>query len=302
MNEAQRDGIAGALVGAAVGDALGAPYEFAIPGPADPEMRGGGIGPWEPGEWTDDTQLTICLAQAAADGELTPGGVGARLLAWFASRPKDVGIQTAQVLSSTQDPAKLADVAREGYARRPHGSAGNGSLMRTAPVALAHLGNDASIAWTARAISDVTHGDPLCGDACVLWCIAIDRAIREERLDGIDDGIALLPHEVRPAWRMWIERARSGPPEAFAPNGYVVTALQAALSAVSRATDFASGVRAAIAVGHDTDTVGSIAGALLGARFGRSGIPTFWQEPLHGWPGLDADRLADLALQVAPPT
>lgn len=72
-HEVVLDRAAGALVGVAVGDALGAPYEFDMPGPAAPAMRGGGLGPWEPGEWTDDTQETICAAQVAAETLLALG-------------------------------------------------------------------------------------------------------------------------------------------------------------------------------------------------------------------------------------
>ena len=302
-DEATYDRIEGTLLGAAVGDALGAPYEFTIPGPTAPEMIGGGIGPWEPGEWTDDTQLTICIARAAVEAELEPIAVGERFAAWFAGNPKDVGHQTGLVLAAADNPAVMTEHAAELYARRPRASAGNGSLMRTAPVALAHLGDDAALATTARAVSDLTHGDPLCGDACVLWCVAIDRAIREQRLDGIDDGIALLPHRYRRKWIEWIEQARREPMHTFVPNGYVVTALQAALAAITATEATANdpirhGLNAAISIGHDTDTVGAIAGALLGARWGRSSIPSKWLSPLHGWPDLDADGLGVLARRV----
>lgn len=76
--------------------------------------------------------------------------------------------------------------------RAPNQLRGNGSLMRTAPVALAHLGDDHAIARSAVDVSALTHGDPLAGEACVLWCIGIDRAVREGRLDGVRDGLALL--------------------------------------------------------------------------------------------------------------
>ncbi|MDZ4828295.1 MAG: ADP-ribosylglycohydrolase family protein [Actinomycetota bacterium] len=291
------DRVAGALVGLAVGDALGAPYEFAIPGPTSPEMRGGGVGPWAPGEWTDDTQQAICVAQGRAD----PAAVGARLLEWYAQGPKDVGYQTRQVLAPARDASELVATAAALHDARPDNTAGNGSLMRAAPVALVHLGDDAAIARTARAVSALTHGDPLCGDACVLWCIAIDRAVREERLDGVHDGLARLDPSARRRWSAWIGDAYRTPPAEFVPNGYVVTALQAALAVVVQTPTvgpghFADALVAAIAIGHDTDTVGAIAGSLLGARWGRSSVPGDWQAPLHGWPGLDADGIARLAI------
>lgn len=303
-----RDRVAGVLVGLAVGDALGAPYEFQIPGPQEPQMVGGGIGPWEPGEWTDDTQQAICIAQAAAGRRLDPLAVGERLLEWFRADPKDVGVHTRQVLSQARGGAELAAIAADVHALRPGNSAGNGSLMRTAPVALAHLGDDAAIARQARAISSLTHADPLCGDACVLWCVAIDRAVREERLDGIDDGLTLLPGSTRNRWAHWIAEARRDPPARFVPNGYVVTALQTALAAIEHTARAATdgpehhvrlALQAAIAAGHDTDTVGAITGALVGARWGARAFPTSWVEPLHGWPGLDAAGLGELAARVA---
>jgi ADP-ribosylglycohydrolase len=293
---------AGALVGAAVGDALGAPYEFQTPGPRVPEMRGGGVANWEPGEWTDDTQMTICVAQAGRSGHLDVLDAGRRFLAWFATHPKDVGKQTRRVLAAANDATELADIAARDHATHEH-SAGNGSLMRTAPVALAHLGDDAAIVTSAREISALTHGDPLCGDACVLWSIAIDRAIREERLDGFDDGLAWLPAESRDRWRQWLVEARSSPPDTFRPNGYVVTALQAAVSAIVH-TEEPSPIHliktliATIAIGDDTDTVASIAGALLGARWGVDAVPERWTRTLHGWPGLDAPALSAIARRL----
>ncbi|GIU86598.1 MAG: hypothetical protein KatS3mg009_1113 [Acidimicrobiia bacterium] len=303
-----RDRIAGTLVGLATGDALGAPYEFQIPGPDRPEMVGGGLGPWEPGEWTDDTQQAICVAEAAAAGRLVPAAVGERLLEWFRGRPKDVGVHTRQVLKRARSAADLPRVAADLFALRPGNSSGNGSLMRTAPVALALLGDDDAIAEAAREVSALTHADPLCGDACVLWCIAIDRAVREQRLNGVDDGLVLLPGATRNRWSGWIAQARRDPPGRFVPNGYVVTAFQTALSAIEHTARGARGgagehvrraLGAAVAAGHDTDTVAAIAGALLGARWGAAALPSEWTGMLHGWPGLDADGLARLAWRAA---
>jgi ADP-ribosylglycohydrolase len=305
-DDAWLDRAAGALVGCAVGDALGAPYEFAIPGPDQPEMRGGGIGPWAPGEWTDDTQQTICVALAAAEDGLSPGGVARRLLDWYAAGPRDVGHQTRAVLGSGAPADELEEVAAELHARRPGASAGNGSLMRTAPVALACSGDDAGILRAARAISSLTHADPVCGDACVLWSVAIDRAVREARFDGIDDALRLLPRGARATWRRVLDDAVARPPRDFVPNGYVVTALQCAWSAIQRTLDAAvsptdhvrRALTAAIAAGHDTDTVGAIAGALLGARWGMRAIPAEWVNAVHGWPGWCADDLVALAHRI----
>ena len=104
--------------------------------------------------------------------------------------------------------------------------------MRTAPVALAYIGDDGAIVRAATQISGLTHADPVAGEACAIWCVAIDRAIREGRLDGVHDGIALLPDGRRQFWSERLDEAERYPAGTFSPNGYVVTALQAAWAAI----------------------------------------------------------------------
>lgn len=311
---ARDDRIVGTLLGAAVGDGLGAGYEFgSAPFTGRAAMIGGGLGDGAPGEWTDDTAMTVAVAEVTATGTLDLDAIAAGFLRWFADDPPDVGIQTRAVLAAAAgDPAAVAPAAAARFAAQPRSSAGNGALMRTAPVALAHLGDDAALATAARAVSDLTHADPLSGDACVLWCVAIDRAVREERLDGVRDGLALLPAERAAAWAGHLDVAETAPLAHLTPNGFVVTALQAAHAAVQRTPvpdgeatggHLAAALHAVIGIGDDTDTTAAIAGALLGARWGASAIPAGWLEVLHGWPGLRAPDLADLARRTArPPT
>lgn len=104
--------------------------------------------------------------------------------------------------------------------------------MRTAPVALAHLGDDEAIVGAAAEISMLTHGDPLAAEGCVLWCIAIDRAVREGRLDGVRDGLELLAASSREALSQRLAEAESQPAVSFTRNGFVVTARQAAYASV----------------------------------------------------------------------
>jgi ADP-ribosylglycohydrolase len=301
------------MVGMAAGDALGAGYEFGPPSPAVPQMIGGGLGDWQPGEWTDDTQMALCVAETAATGRLDAEMVAARFLDWYDSGPADIGVQTGAVLSSAETPSGVAGRAAAYFEAHPTRSAGNGSLMRTAPVALAHLGDDGALAATARDISKLTHADPIAGDACVLWCIAIDRAIRQTRLDGAHDGLALIPAERRTFWTERIEEAESRPPSDFNPNGYVVHAFQAAYSAIARTPipdgpacrQLQDALHTAVGIGDDTDTVAAIAGALLGARWGATAVPARWQTMLHGWPGhyrtSDLVRLAVLTARRGRP-
>ncbi len=179
-------------------------------------------------------------------------------------------------------------------------SAGNGSLMRTGPLALAYPDDPRGLAMAADRYSRLTHGDPLAAEACVLWCEGIRHAVAHGDLAGVRAGLDLLPPERRGTWAAWLDEAGERPPHAFGDNGFVVTALQAAWSAVVREPGgFAPALRAAVRAGHDTDTVAAIAGALLGARWGASAIPAEYLEAVHGWPGYRAEGLAELALGVA---
>jgi ADP-ribosyl-[dinitrogen reductase] hydrolase len=295
------------LLGLAAGDALGAGYEFGTPPSGLAEMIGGGLGNWEIGEWTDDTQMAVCIAEEAATGALDPGKVAALFLAWYGEGPKDVGVQTGDVLRGARSAAEVRLAAAKRFERHPGNSAGNGSLMRTGPVALAALGDDQALVAMAREVSALTHADPLATEACALWCVAIERAIREGRLDGVRDGVNLLELGRRRYWLDKIEEAKVRPPSHFNPNGFVVAAFQAALASVWQTPvpadipcrHLQDALQTAVKVGDDTDTVAAIAGALLGARWGASAVPAEWKAVLHGWPGYRSSDLVRLAVLSA---
>ena len=320
IDPALLDRAAGALVATAVGDALGAGYEFgSAPLVGAAEMIGGGLGGFAPGEFTDDTAMAVAIAEVAATGAdlgqaEAQAAIGDRFADWARSRPPDIGISTGAVLAGgTVAGADLPAAARRSFEQTGR-AAGNGALMRTAPVALAHLGDDDAMARAARQIAELTHADPLAGDSCVLWCVAIDRAVRFQRLDGPRAGIGLLASDRQEQWAGWIDDAEAaagrGDLGRFRPNGYTVTALQAAWGAI-RATPadgpdhLAAALQAAIAIGDDTDTVAAIAGGLLGAHWGAAAVPPDWLALVHGpepgRPGtrLDAGHLRRLAIDTA---
>jgi ADP-ribosylglycohydrolase len=178
-------------------------------------------------------------------------------------------------------------------------SAGNGSLMRTGVVALPYLTDPAAMIEAVRLVSGLTHTDDLAGDACVLWCAGVRRAVLDGTYDGVREGLAYLPPSRRKPWASRLDEAEAAPPHHFGPNGFVVPALQAAWSAVTRTASLPDGLVAAVRAGDDTDTVAAIAGALLGARHGASAVPAQWRSAVHGWPGLTADDLIDLAVRAA---
>lgn len=324
LSAAQSDRAAGVLLGQACGDALGAGYEFgpSIPAEVPVSMIGGGGFGWAPGEWTDDTQMSIPLLEAAetalADGTQLLDHLDDVAVAWaeWARHAADVGNQTRSVLSvfrssgaSTAD--ALLDCSRRQHERTGH-TAGNGSLMRTAPVALAYLGDEERIAAAARVVSNLTHYDEDAGDACVLWCLAINHAVLTGKLD-VEAGLRFIPESRRELWELRCFEAVCREPVEFDRNGWVVHALQAAWCAIAStesvvldsaagtypAQHFQLALENAVRVGQDTDTVAAIAGQLLGALWGYSAVPAEWRRLVHGEPGLTGTEIANRGLAVA---
>ncbi|MFW0793370.1 ADP-ribosylglycohydrolase family protein [Gordonia sp. CPCC 205515] len=331
LTPAQVDRAAGVLLATAAGDALGVPYEFGsahLPAAESPQMLGGGLGNFAPGEWSDDTSMAMAIAEVAATGaDLTTDDaldtIAGNFLRWFDGNPPDVGNQTRAVLGATRRRLRAGEegvgriMREESYvfaADHPR-SAGNGALMRTAPVALAHLHDRAHLAEAARLVASLTHADALAGDSCVLWCEAIRHAV----LDGVIDiraGLDLLPTNRVEQWARWLDDASSKSPKSFTPNGFTVTALQAAAAAITQTEtpdDLACrhlqlALEAAVHIGDDTDTVAAIAGGLLGGRWGASAVPWRWRRAVHGWPAderpsdaTDLIRIATLAVRDGAP-
>ena len=304
---AQLDRAAGVLLGTAAGDALGVPYEFesrSLGSDERPMMLGGGLGDFAPGEWSDDTSMAMAIALVAAKGaDLTSedaiDAIATNFLSWFDGNPPDVGVQTRAVLSavrrgSASNDERVGSLMRDEAARfaqtHPR-SAGNGALMRTAPVALAHLHDRHRLAIATRAVTELTHADPLAGDSCVLWSEAIRTAVLTGRVD-VSTGLDLLPADRRSRWSQWLDEATTVDPKTFTPNGFTVTALQAAVAAIMQTPipddvpcrHLQHALDTAIRIGNDTDTVAAIAGGLLGARWGASAVPWSWRRAVHGWP------------------
>lgn len=237
---------AGALLISACGDALGAGYEFDPPEriPAEVGMVGGGLFGWEPGEWTDDTSMAFVIAEVAASGvdlrdEQAQDRIAAGWYAWM-RQAKDVGAQTRTVLTRAASGSGVptAEALRRQAAehhKRAGMSGGNGSLMRTAPVALAYLEDPEGLVEAATQISALTHFDPEAGQACVLQCLAIRHAVLTGTLDlrvgleYLDDGAAAL-------WAARIDEAEQRTPQTYRRNGWVVEALLGAWSAIACTT------------------------------------------------------------------
>ena len=215
LTAAQRDRAVGAVIGMATGDALGAGYEFQPPNPPDRiAMIGGGIGTFEPGEWTDDTTMAIPILEALARGDdlLDPAvqdWVAEQWVDWAGS-PKDIGVTIGSVLGCAGDPVRAVDLSAAARAMyvAGHRAAGNGSLMRTTPIVLGFLDDPQALTAAARAYSDITHGDPVAAEACVLWNHAQRHAVVHAEFD-MTVGLSHLPSERQEVWRDHIRVAES---------------------------------------------------------------------------------------------
>ena len=280
----------GALIGSAIGDALGAPFEF---GPADQystqfpqpvlggigEMIGGGSFSWEPAEFTDDTQMTLALAESLlACGGLDLDDLWARFVAWRAGAT-DVGIATSRALSATdRHEAAMNDAADPGR------SASNGALMRTWAIALAYIGHSTEeVMHVAFTQASITHFDPAAGWGAAIGTELCRRSILGAHpIDQIDDVLSYVPaeHRVRYSQILSSQWVPGNPDEPS--NGSVWTCLAQAVWAVRTNNNFADAVTAAIDLGGDTDTVACVAGAIAGATYGIQGIPSRWLTYIHG--------------------
>lgn len=310
LNHAQVDRACGVLIASAAGDAFGAGYEFASVAPdLVPDMIGGGLGNFARGEWTDDTSQAVAVAQVAATGgdlrdRRQLDQIAAGFARWYAGDPPDIGNQTRAVLARAGDDptsVRMAEAAREVHESSGR-SAGNGSLMRTGPVALSYLDDPGGLVEAAMAISALTHHQDHAQEACALWSLMIRHALLNGELPTFDDVARWVPSSE--VWRDRLREAQAKPPSSFTDNGWAVGALQAAWSAITHtpadrshpSRHLTAALTTAIRIGHDTDTVAAITGALLGARWGMTAVPARWRRLLHGWPGIDARELERLAV------
>lgn len=298
------DRAVGAVIGSAAGDALGAPYEFGAAGELTArgaEMAGGGG--WDPGEATDDTQMAVLVAESLLEcGGLELPDVFGRFQRWAAGQPKDIGLQTEDVLTNGESWELAAALHFQINAR----AAGNGSLMRaaTSAVYFAPAGREGTME-AARRIAALTHGDRAAWEGT-----AILHELVRVALEGADP-LAALPATlaaVHPDHRERYGRVLAPdwhPELATEFNGAVWPCLGSAVWALRTTTGFAEAVRAAVDLGGDTDTVAAVTGALAGARYGQGAVPAHWTAALHvPLPGfgdrvLDADDLRALAQRLA---
>ena len=294
-----------ALLGLAVGDALGVPVEL-TPRAArqqDPVtgMRAYGTHRQPAGTWSDDSSLTFCLAETLA----RPGGLMDKPdLADFAQR--SINWLYKSYWTATDETFDVGNATRVAIDRLQRGTAptsagprseldnGNGALMRILPLVFhdtwraEHL--DLNAAWVlTEAVASVTHGHPRSTLGCFLYLL-----VARGLLDGLSPAEACA--QMRALANPWLENGSipavvedkhyrwwvlsgdlvSQPESKISSTGYVVHTLEAALWCLLTHDSYAATVLAAVNLGDDTDTTGAVAGGLAGLAYGEAAIPAEW--------------------------
>ncbi len=285
-NEGERAGALdrakGALIGLALGDALGTTLEFSARDSRAPvtDLVGGGPFGLAPGQWTDDTSMALCLAESLVErGGLDVRDLIERFCKWseegynsVTGECFDIGNATAAALQSYRDTGEPLSGSTDA------GSAGNGSLMRLSPVVIRWGHDRGQAVAAARLQSRTTHGAAQAVEACALFAEVLvealagapkDTVLRARAWDG-DAGVASV------AAGAWRAKERT----AIRSTGYVLHTLEAALWCVARTDSIADALILAVNLGDDADSVGAVTGQLAGALWGMSGAPAAWLDRL----------------------
>ncbi len=283
---------AGCMLGLACGDALGATVEFL----SRDEIRtrygqlrdiiGGGWLRLAPGEVTDDTQMTTCIAESiVATGTVNGDDIARRFVDWLHSEPKDIGTTTRRALMYLDRGLSWQEAGERTYREAGGQGIGNAGVMRCAPVGLFRCNDLDRLIADTRLSSAITHADPLAQWAAV----AVNVALRELLLNGQQpdflERIAAVIEE-----RAVAQAVRAIPyirEAEVRSTGYALHTMQTALWSLTHYPTFEEAVIAAVNFGDDADTSGAVAGALAGAREGAGAIPARWlavlrpREELH---------------------
>ena len=274
----------GSLLGLAVGDAVGTTVEFQPRGSFSPvtDMVGGGPFHLQPGQWTDDTSMALCLATSLLEEEgFDSADQMDRYWSWYrygnlssTGRCFDIGNTVRDALERYQRSKEPFSGSTDPYA------AGNGSLMRLAPIPMYYFPDLEKINHYAGESSRTTHGAQQCIEACQLFADMLFRALSGSGKDEILFQTAFKPSEAA------IKSIANGDycqksSAQIKGTGYVVMSMEAALWCFYHTGTFESAILQAANLGDDADTTAAICGQIAGAYYGESGIPVKWLQKLY---------------------
>ncbi len=298
------DRLRGVAVGAAIGDALGMPLEFKERVPSDRLVREMQPGRIPAGSFTDDTEMALALADSLLERyPLDPDNLAGHFVAWYRTGPSDVGIQTSSALRRIEAGERWRAAAEAVQASRPN-SAGNGSVMRCWPVALAYHRNQQGLLEASELQGRITHPHVDCVAGSAFINITIFHLL-QGALPGEAVARAGQDVELPDAVRSMVEAAPTRTRDELKNTGWVRHTLESAVWGLLTTNSFEEAVVQVANLGNDADTAASVAGALAGAAYGLAAIPSRWRAALGGqWPvgsgnAWDAGRFADLADRLA---
>lgn len=280
-----------AFLGLAIGDALGATTEFMTPREIKAKygtlrkIVGGGWLRLKPGAVTDDTQMSFCIARAIRDsGKWDLSAVARNFADWMKSRPIDIGATCAKGISSYM---------RNGTLEMPHNEwdAGNGGVMRMAPVAIGSLGDDQLLKAWALQQAHLTHNHPLSDAAC----IAVGRMVHKALTGGSKGALKTVADNLvsdHPKFRYRPYLGNS--------SAYVVDTMQTVLHYFFSTNNFEDCLIQVVNQGGDADTTGAIAGLIAGSFYGMKSLPRRWLRRLDKDVHKEAIELSDHLVNTAP--
>lgn len=285
------------LLGVAVGDALGVPVEFKPRGTFRVTgMEGRGSHNQPAGTWSDDTSLTLALADSMLPESCNLPGVAKAFLAWCDNAAYtahgtvfDIGNVVADAIRRMKE-----GVAPEKAGLADEKNNGNGSLMRVSPLTfyLDGIGDPADRFEIVRRVSSMTHAHPLSVTACFIHVEFLSRIralpTKEAAYDALREFFAgdlpFLDRDVLARFdRVLKGDARDLSEDDVRSSGFVLDTVEAAFRCFLTTDSFASAVLAAVNLGEDADTVGSVTGAMAGLAYGARAIPKEWLDTLAGF-------------------
>ena len=288
-----RDGARGAMLGLALGDALGATVEFMTPREISAQfgrhdsIRGGGWLRLRPGQVTDDTTMAFSLAQAILDQDDLPaaGDYANAFDAWMRQKPVDIGNTVRRGISRFR---------RTGEAIVPPSEdAGNGATMRCAPTAIGLLGASADVVANATlAQARVTHNNLLTDTATITVVKMVQSGI-------LGQGIRAVMQHAHALVKKCPE-FRFRPRQCTNPSGYIVDTMRVVLQGFDLCDSFESIMTEVVNRGGDADTTGAIAGMIAGALYGEARLPHRWLRSLNAEARTQCILYADALIQKSP--
>ncbi|MCX6708425.1 MAG: ADP-ribosylglycohydrolase family protein [Candidatus Woesearchaeota archaeon] len=269
------DKIKGTIFGVATGDALGVTVETLTPEEIQneygthKEITGGGWLRCDPGEASDDTAMTVCLANSLIECQgYDVYDAADKYVGWMNTNPIDIGYTTITALMAVKN--GKSPVA----SGLPAPTASNGSAMRCSPIGIFYWKDAKKRQHYSKEDSSITHANQLCISACVLVNELISLALQGKTLQEMQKQASELSIDGR------LTGALHQPTPLHKPTGYILDTLRAAFYALFTSKTFEETLIKAVNMGGDADTIGAIAGAIAGAYYGFESIPKRWTKKI----------------------